>query len=333
MLLNPTQSRDLLAHALENGYAILAVNADSPACITDCLIAAKEADSPVIIETSLWQLKGHSFGAQHSVTGVARYIANLAVLANSDRFKDIPVIYHTDHIKGPETMNILGSAIRGIPQRFGDAEVLLHASTVSLDASNFEEEENVRTICQLADIANESAKVVTLEMESAVDDRITDADETKRLLGAVEEKHPGVIHMWAPGVGTQHGLSTSGYPDFHPDTIGRNVKLVEEITGRRFGIALHGSSGLSNEMLTAAAEQGVTKVNWSSASLEIRAKLAQEFFLLNAEKIDRSHKEWKVTMMDNGVQSYVSPRYIPSVIERMEVLKSKGQASKIVNTL
>jgi len=331
MLLNPEQSRSLLAHALENGYAILAVNADSPACITDCLLAAKQADSPLIVETSLWQLKGHSFGAEDSVTGVARYIANLATLANSERFSDIPVIYHTDHIKGPETLNILGSAIRGIPQKIGDGEVLLHASTVSLDASNFDEQENIDTICQLAEIAKEAGKTVTLEMESAVDDRITDAEETKRLLGSVEEKYPGVIHIWAPGVGTQHGLNSDGYPDFHPDTIGKNVALVEEITGRRFGIALHGSSGLSNEQLTGAAEQGVVKVNWSSASLEIRSGLAAEYYIISEEKLDRAHKEWKVTMMDNGVQTYVSPRYIPTVVERMEVLRSAGMASKFLS--
>ena len=197
-----------------------------------------------------------------------------------------------------------------------------------MDASNFDEQENIDTICQLADIAKEAGKTVTLEMESAVDDRITDAEETKRLLGTVEEKHPGVIHMWAPGVGTQHGLNSEGYPDFHPDTIGKNVALVEEITGRRFGIALHGSSGLSNEQLTGAAEQGVVKVNWSSASLEIRSKLAAEYYKISAEKLDRGHKEWKVTMMDNGVQTYVSPKYIPTVVERMEVLRSAGMASK-----
>ena len=43
-------------------------------------------------------------------------------------------------------------------------------------------------------------------MESAVDDRITDVEETKNLLGSVEEQFPDHIHLWAPGVGTKHGF-------------------------------------------------------------------------------------------------------------------------------
>ena len=64
MLLSPTQSRAALRCALEHQFAILAVNADSPAAITDCLEAARECDAPIIIETSLWQLTGRSFGVR-----------------------------------------------------------------------------------------------------------------------------------------------------------------------------------------------------------------------------------------------------------------------------
>ena len=55
MLLAPEQTKELYRHAVENRYAILAVNADSHAAVTDVLVAAKELDAPVIIETSLWQ--------------------------------------------------------------------------------------------------------------------------------------------------------------------------------------------------------------------------------------------------------------------------------------
>lgn len=54
MLLSPEQTRALYQHAATTRYAVLAVNADSPAAIVDCLIAARECDAPIIIETSLW---------------------------------------------------------------------------------------------------------------------------------------------------------------------------------------------------------------------------------------------------------------------------------------
>ena len=95
MLLNPLQARELFLHALKNRYAILAVNADSPAAIGDCLESAGLCKAPIIIETSLWQLRGTSFGRGDAVLGLARYLADLSVLASSDRFAEIPVIFHT----------------------------------------------------------------------------------------------------------------------------------------------------------------------------------------------------------------------------------------------
>jgi fructose-bisphosphate aldolase, class II len=134
MLLDPLQSRIILQHALENRYAILAINADSHAAITDCLEAALQADAPVIIESSLWQLEGHSFGAGDAILGLSRYIASIAVLANSERYKNIPVIYHTDHIKGPKTFSILEAAIKGTKLLVREESLLLKASTIRVHA-------------------------------------------------------------------------------------------------------------------------------------------------------------------------------------------------------
>lgn len=325
MLLDPIHSRRLFQHALENGYAILAINADSHAAVTDCLEAARQADSPVIIETSLWQLTGRGFGNGDAILGLGRYLADLALLANADPYRNIPVVFHTDHIKGPRTEDILAAGIRGIA--FQDGK--LHPSTLSLDASEFTVEQNIETICRLADIAREAGKPITLEMESEVDEGITPPEITRHLVGAVEERHPDTVYLYAPGLGTKHGFH-EGYPDFNADVVGRNVDLLETITGRRFGLALHGSTGLSEDDLTAAAQRGVVKVNWSSESLDVRSTAARDFYERNRHKLDRQHPEWKLTAMDNGVQQFVSERYIPVVRRRFEVLGSQGKASTFI---
>jgi fructose/tagatose bisphosphate aldolase len=329
MLLSPVQSRQLLNHAFEQGYAILAVNADSHAAVSDCLEAALHADAPIIIETSLWQIKGHSYGLGDPILGVARYLADLMVLANSERYRRIPVIYHTDHIKGPETMDILKAAIQGIGTEMHGQNIRLGASTISLDASDLSEEENIAHMLQLCKFAVEAGVEVTLEMESAVDDRITPAEETEKLIGAVEAQFPGKIALWAPGVGTQHGFtSDDGYAGFQPKTIENNVRLLQQITGRNIGIALHGSTGLPNEKLSAAAKCGVTKVNWSSESLYLRSMAAKQYYTEYAEKLERQHPEWKNTAMDNGVTSFVSKAYVPKVVERIKVLGGEGMAGR-----
>lgn len=329
MLLSPTQSRQLLNHAFEHQYAILAINADSHAAVTDCLEAARLADAPVIIETSLWQIKGHSYGFGDPILGVARYLADLMVLANSERYQHIPVIYHTDHIKGLETIGILQAAIQGVEVALHGQHLKLCASTISLDASDMSEEQNIGHMLHLCQLAMEAGVDVTLEMESAVDDRITPPDETERLIGAVEAKYPGKIALWAPGVGTQHGFtSDDGYSGFQTKTIEDNVRLLHRLTGRNIGIALHGSTGLSAEKLSAAAKCGVTKVNWSSESLYLRSMAAKQYYLENEDKLDRKHPDWKNTVMDNGVSRFVSERYVPKVVERMKLLGGEGMASK-----
>jgi len=325
-LLSPQQARVVLQTAVEHKFAILAVNADSPAAITDCLEAARECDAPIIIETSLWQLAGRSFGAGDPLLGMARYLAELTVLADSERYRDVPVIYHTDHIKGPDTLRLLTAAIRGLP--FGDSQTMLRASTISLDSSELTDEENIEHIAALCMAAKEAGVAVTLEMEAGVDAGVTDIEVADRLLTAVESLHPGCLFLWAPGVGTQHGLSDKGYP-FSPEAVARHQQRASVICERPIGIALHGSSGLAESDLKNGVAAGVAKVNWSSESLLIRSLAAQEFYARHTAELEKTHKSWKATAMDNGVQSFVSTRYVPKVMERISVLNGAGRAALV----
>ena len=319
MLLSPEEARRLFTHAVEHRYAILAVNADSPAAVMDCLIAAEGCDAPIIIETSLWQLTGHSFGAGDPLLGVDRYLGDLRVLADSDRFRNIPVIYHTDHIKGPETMRILKYAM--------DAG----ASSISLDSSDFSAEENIAHMKELCEYAEDHGLPATMEMEAGVDDGVTDLEETKALFGKVEMGHPGYLALWAPGVGTKHGLGDMN--GFSADAVKAHQELASQLAGRPIGIALHGSSGLSEEQLQAAVAAGVAKVNWSSESLLNRSHSLREYYSVNAGKLEKGDADFKVTAMDNGPQSFVSERYLPKVRARIETLGGAGFGSKFVDSI
>ena len=319
MLLSPAHTRQLYQHAVENKYAILAANADSPAAINDCLQVAKELDAPIIIETSLWQLTGQSWGAGDPVLGMELYIDFLLGKGETEEYAEHPIVYHTDHIKGPFTLDILQYAID------------LEASSVSLDSSEMSHEENIDHMLQLCFHASELELKVTLEMEAGVDDGVTELEETRELFGAVETLAPGYLALWAPGVGTKHGLGDVA--GFSTEAIQQHQELASELAGRPIGIALHGSSGLTNDQLQAAVQAGVAKVNWSSESLLTRSHAARDYYTENAEKLESGHAEFKVTAMDNGVQSYVSQKYQPKVKERIETLGGAGQASKFIQTL
>ncbi len=331
MLLNPLQARTVFKHALEHHYAVLAVNADSPAAVNDCLEAALQANAPIIIETSLWQLTGHSFGMGDAWLGMKRFIAQLEVMAQSERYAKIPVLYHTDHIKGAVALPLLNDAVRGLPMTFGGARVLLSPSTISLDSSELSEAENIDAILELCTTANDSARAITLEMEAGVDDGLTPLDVAERLLGGVESKSPGRIALWAPGVGTRHGLGDQG--GFDAGTVAQHQLFASQLIGRPIGIALHGSSGLSTESLREAVAAGVSKVNWSSESLLLRSRTALEFYRAHTAQLEKTHQDWKNTAMDNGLQRFVSELYIPNVIERIALLGGAGRASDLAQLL
>lgn len=320
MLLSPENARAFYRFAVENRFAALAVNADSPAAVVDCLIAAKERDAPIIIETSLWQLKGHSFGVGDPYLGVVRYLADLRILADSERFRDVPIIYHTDHIKGPETIRILKHAMES------------GASSISLDSSELDHETNISYMSELCQYAIERDLEASLEMEAGVDDGVTPLEETKKLFGEVERRHPGYLSLWAPGVGTKHGLS-SEMEGFSPVAVKEHQALASDIAGRPIGIALHGSSGLSNEQLEAAVGAGVAKVNWSSESLLIRSAAAKAYFADNAEKLTKGHGQFKAAAMDNGLQDFISEQYTPRVEERISILGGAGKGKEFLESL
>jgi len=323
MLLNPVEAARAFRWAAVYRFALLAVNADSPAAITDCLEAARQVDAPIMIETSLWQLTGHSFGAGDATTGLARYLVQLAALAQSPRYHSVPVLFHTDHIKGPETLPLLKAALRGLPTGIGNS--VISPSTLSLDSSQLTEAQNIAAIVELGREADATQRPLTLEMEAGVDDGITPLDVARRLLQGVEAVTPGYLALWAPGVGTQHGLGDQS--GFSAEAVRQHQRLATEICGRPVGVALHGSSGLAVTDLQAAVEAGVVKVNWSSESLLLRSQAAQEFYASHTAQLFKHHPAWKATAMDHGVQSFVSARYLPRVVERLQVLGAVGKGS------
>ncbi len=316
MLLTPLQTRALFEDARTRGYAVLAVNADSPSCVRDCLEAAKIADAPILIETSLWQLLGASWGRGDARLGMALYLQYIEALAESERFADVKIGFHTDHIKGRDAISLLCDALRG----FGG----LSPGSFSIDSSAMTESENLEAASTLCALSDALGKPLTLEMEAGVDDGLTPLEESERVVSAIEKKHPGKLALWAPGVGTRHGFSAEGFPEFCVETIREHAQMLKNVCGRPVGIALHGSSGLTDDDLKRGVEAGVAKVNWSTESLQIRSAAAREFFQKNSDTLVPGAPGFKDAAMDNGLQAAISAAYIPKVVEKIQALKIPG---------
>jgi hypothetical protein len=68
---------------------------------------------------------------------------------------------------------------------------------------------------------------------------------------------------------------------------------------------------------------GAVKVNWSSESLLLRSQAARDYDASHRAELEKSHRAWKSTAMDHGVQQFVSQRCVPKVIERIEILRGR----------
>ena len=84
--------RALLDHAAENGYGVAALNVNNMEQIQAIMAAARETDSPVIIQAS----KG---ARKYSDDAYLRHLMLAAVELNPN----IPIVMHQDHGDSPET--------------------------------------------------------------------------------------------------------------------------------------------------------------------------------------------------------------------------------------
>jgi fructose-bisphosphate aldolase class II len=223
---------EILKHAHENGYAVRAFNVNNMEQVQTIIEAANETQSPVIIQASQGGLK---------YVGV-EYIAAMAKVAAQK--VSVPAAIHLDH--GTDFEQI----IKCLRNDF---------TSVMIDASHYELEENIKKTKQIVRMAHvvgvsveaELGKIGGTEDDISVDENdatFTDPHGAKRF---VEET--GVDYL-AIAVGTAHG-HYKGEPkiDF------QRIKTIKEILN--MPLVLHGSSGVPEDSIKEVVRLGINKIN------------------------------------------------------------------------
>jgi ketose-bisphosphate aldolase len=159
----------------------------------------------------------------------------------------VPVAIHLDHCKDLDV-------IRGCIDS-GWTSVMIDASSKPFD-------ENLALTKQVAGMAGPKDVTVEAEMGAIVgveddihvkeqDAHLADPDEAERFCSEVS------LDCFAPAIGTAHGVY-AGEPNIAFDRI-------EEIAGRvQLPLALHGGTGLSDEVFKRCIALGCAKVNIST---------------------------------------------------------------------
>jgi fructose-bisphosphate aldolase class II len=136
--------RLVLDHAAENGYGVGAFNVNNMEQIQSIMEAAKETDSPVIIQAS----RGARSYSQDN------YLRHL-MLAASELYPQIPVVMHQDHGNSPETCK---SAIDN-----GFTSVMMDGSLKEDGKTPADYDYNVRVTAEVVKLAH--ARGVSVEGE------------------------------------------------------------------------------------------------------------------------------------------------------------------------
>lgn len=249
--------KQILQHADEHGYAVGAFNVNNMEIIQAIAQAADELRAPVILQASQGAIK---------YAGI-QYITSL--VKTTAQQIDVPIALHLDH--GTDFNEIMSCIRNGF-------------TSVMIDASKHELEENIRLTKEIVKIAHAVGVSVEAELGKigGTEDQIvvseaeatyTDPEEARIF---VEET--GVDSL-AIAVGTAHGVY-KGEPKVDID----RIKEIDRVVS--VPLVLHGSSGVPYDTLEKAVGAGIRKINIDT---DIRASFAgsvKAFVAENPDEID-----------------------------------------------
>jgi ketose-bisphosphate aldolase len=225
----------MLKAAQRGRYAVGAFNILDYASMKAVIRAAEDVQSPVIVQTST---KTVEFWGAETMISWYRQLAEKS---------PVPVAIHLDHCKDPKLI-----------------EVCINAgwTSVMIDTSSKPFEENLRLSKIVVDMARTSDVSVEAELGEigGVEDDITVAGESAHLADpekAVRFCAALELDCFAPAIGTAHGIY-KGDPKIAFD----RLKTIAANTG--VPIALHGGTGLSDDVFRKCISLGAAKVNIST---------------------------------------------------------------------
>lgn len=253
MLVN---TRDMLNDAKEEKYAIAQFNINNLEWTKNILEVCQEKNVPVIL--------GVSEGAAKYMGGYNVVSAMVKELMKSLEIS-IEVALHLDH----------GSTFEACK-----AAIDAGFTSVMIDASKYEIDENIRITKEVVDYAH--ARDVTVEAEvghvGGEEDGIVGNILNASLKDCVRITEETAIDSLAPALGSVHGLY-KGEPNLDYDAM---LEINEALT---IPLVLHGGTGIDDEKIERAIASGTSKININT-ELQIAWHQAVKEFILSSDQYD-----------------------------------------------
>jgi tagatose 1,6-diphosphate aldolase GatY/KbaY len=286
-------AKEMLIEATKGKYAVGAFNITSLVQLEAVVDAAVETKSPVIIQTSV---KPSQFYKPAVLVAIYRSLAESA---------PVPVCLHLDHCTDVAYCKTCADA--------GYTNIMIDASKQSF-------EENIRQTKEIVDHCHRHGDISVegeLGTVSGVEDQIKVTEDEAQLANpeqSVEFVERTGLDLFAPAIGTAHGVYKTKEPKVHFERLEKVYQLLNGKTVR-VPLVVHGGTGLPPEYVERLIAMGGSKFN---VSTELKYTLIDT----TREYIQAHREEYDPGKVDTAVRD--ATRKV--VIHWMEMLKSPGKA-------
>jgi ketose-bisphosphate aldolase len=257
-------AREIMIEAAKNKYAVGAFNITDLAQMEAVVDAAVEKRSPVIIQTSV---KPSKFYGREVLVAVYRTLAEAA---------PVPVCLHLDHCTDVDYCKKCAEA---------------GYTNIMIDASKQTFEENIRQTKEVVDYCH-SVGDISVEGEvgtvSGVEDQIKVAEDEAQLCSpeqAVEFVERTGLDIFAPAIGTAHGVYKTKNPKFDFERLGKINQLLNG-GGVKVPLEVHGGTGLPPDYISRLIEMGGAKFNVSTELKHTLIDTTYEYITAHREEYD-----------------------------------------------
>jgi len=267
----------LFQHCSDNGVALPAFNCTSSSTINAVLQAARDINSPVIIQFSNG---GAAFYAGKGISNEGQKAAVLGAVAGAHHVRlmaehyGVPVILHSDHC-AKKLLPWFDGMLDANEKYFKEHGEPLFSSHM-LDLSEEKDNENIDTCAKYFE---RMAKMkIWLEMEIGItggeEDGVDNTSASEKDLYTTPEQvyrvyetlsKIGPMFSIAAAFGNVHGVYKPGNVKLSPHLLGGHQKFIKEKLGggkdKPAFLVMHGGSGSSDAEIGEAVSNGVIKMN------------------------------------------------------------------------
>lgn len=275
-LVTGDQVQELFNIAKENGFALPAVNVTGTNTVNSVLEAAREVNSPVIIQFSnggAHFYAGKSLSNQNEQAAIAGGISGAKHVAMMAELYGVRVILHTDHA-AHKLLPWIDGLLSASEENYRLTGKPLFSSHM-LDLSEEPLKDNIDICCRYLERMSKMGITLEIELgvtggeEDGVDNTGVDSSKLYTQPEEVAEMYEALSKVSnrftiAASFGNVHGVYKPGNVKLEPKILLRSQEYIEKNlkTGPKpVNFVFHGGSGSTREEIREAISYGVIKMN------------------------------------------------------------------------